>query len=167
MQAPFRIMRYLLLLVLALFHPFLATHPAVAAETARIAVLTSQDSEPYQELLAGFRQSLNQQGIQVVYDISSLQGDAAKAATTLERLKHGNAALLLILGTIATQAAVQANIETPLLASLILNTEDLKQAKNATAVTLEFSVELQLQWLHRLLPQQKTVGVLFNPRDNA
>src|SRR5258705_7735138 len=113
MQAPLCIMRYLLLLVL--FHPFLAAHPAVAAETARIAVLTSQDSEPYQELLAGFRQSLNQQGIQVVYDISSLQGDAAKAATTIERLKHSNAALLLTLGTMATQAAVQANVETPLL----------------------------------------------------
>jgi putative ABC transport system substrate-binding protein len=160
-------MRNLLLLVSVLLSALLAAHPAAAAESVRIAVLTSQDTTPYQEVLSGFQQHLDQRGLQVVYDISSLQGNMAKAETALARLKHDGAELLFTLGTLATQAAVRENVDTPLLASLILNTEDLKQAKNATAVTLEFPVDLQLQWLRRILPQQQAVGVLFNPRDNA
>jgi putative ABC transport system substrate-binding protein len=74
--------------------------------------------------------------------------------------------LLFTLGSLATQAAVRSGSELPLLASLILTADDLQQAKNATGVVLEFPADTQLQWLHKLLPAQPTVGVLFNAGEN-
>lgn len=167
MTRPLHLMYDWLLLVSALLGALLPARGVFAAERVRIIVLTSQDSIPSQQLLSGFQQALHQQGLQVDYAIFPLQNDAAKAPAALERIKQDGAALVLTLGTIATQAAARANLAIPLLASLILNAEDLKQSTNATAVTLEFPIEQQLQWLHQLLPQQKTVGVLFNPRENA
>jgi putative ABC transport system substrate-binding protein len=54
----------------------------------------------------------------------------------------------------------------PLIASLVLTTEELAGATNATAVVLEFPVETQLRWLQRLLPHQQRIGVLFNLHEN-
>jgi putative ABC transport system substrate-binding protein len=150
-----------------LFHASAPARPVIAGERTRIVVLTSQDSAPSQALLTGFQQTLRQQGHDAEYEFISLQNDATKAPAALNGIKQEGAALILTLGTLATRTAVQANFATPLLASLILNTEEIKLAPNATAVTLGFPVETQLQWLHHLLPEQKTVGVLFNPGENV
>lgn len=139
---------------------------STSATSARVSVLMSQSSGPYQEALAGLRQYLSQQGMQDDLTVLSMEGDATKAASLLQEIKKSDAKLLLTFGSLATQAAVREGIVIPLVASLVLNANDLKQTPNATAVLLEFPVDIQLQWLRRFLPQQTTVGVLFNPKEN-
>jgi putative ABC transport system substrate-binding protein len=136
------------------------------APSTQIVVLTSQDVGPYQEVLQGFRQALSHQSLQTSIIVLSAAGDAAKALSFIHDLEKLDVHLLVTLGSIATRAAIQENVSFPLLASLVMNTNDLRKLTNATAVVLEFPVDMQLQWLRRFLPEQTTVGVLFNPKEN-
>jgi putative tryptophan/tyrosine transport system substrate-binding protein len=132
----------------------------------RVAILTSQEGGPYQEVITGFRNALDQQGIQAMVEVYALHGDSNTMGQVVREIKAKGAQLLFTLGSLATQGAVEHLAEFPILATLVLSADELKQAPNATAVVLEFPVETELQWLHRILPQQQTIGVLFNPTEN-
>lgn len=132
----------------------------------RIVVLTSSTAAPYKEALAGFQQSLQQQGIGVHYDTYVLEGDAAKVEQTLQEARQTPADLFFTLGTLATQRFLKEMTGPPAIAGLILNPDDLKEAPNATGVVLEFPLEVQFQWLRRFLPTAGTVGVVYNPKEN-
>lgn len=137
-----------------------------AAVEVRIAVVTSQDAPPYEEVMAGARQYLEQRGIKTAWTLHALHGDATKATAILNALKNDNATLLVTLGSLATRVVAREGLGLPLIASLVLTTEELAGAGNATAVVLDFPVETQLQWLQRLLPHQQRVGLVFNPQEN-
>ncbi len=139
---------------------------AGARPDARIAVLVSQDAGPYQEALAGLRRYLDQQGSKAPIDVYPLHGEAAAADAALQAARKAPVGLLVTLGSLATQAAVRQDPDTPIVASMILNADDLGKSPNATAVVLEFPVEIQFRWMQKLLPGQKTIGVLFNPAEN-
>ncbi len=137
---------------------------AVAAE--RIAVLLSMDEGPFSEALAGFRDVLGKQGPQPGYDVFNLEGDASKARPVIRKIKDGGFTLILTLGALATDAAVRDITDVPIVAGLILRTDALEKAPNATGVGLEFPLETQFAWLRRILPDARTVGVIYSPREN-
>jgi putative ABC transport system substrate-binding protein len=132
----------------------------------RISVLVSQDAGPYQEALAGFKGTLEKQGVRAVYDIHPLHGKAELAGPELEKAVQTRPSLVFTLGSMASQAAVKQVPELPVIAGMILTAEDLGQASNATSVVLEFPAEMELGWLSRLLPKEKRIGVLFNSSEN-
>ena len=139
---------------------------SACAESGRIVVLNGQDLKPYQDVLAGFQQSLTKQGITTTIEVYPLQGNAAKTQEVLGEVKKTGARLVVTLGSAATQAAVREVGHLPLMAAMIVTADDIKPASNATAVLLEFPLEAQLQWLRRIVPGANTVGVLFNPKEN-
>jgi len=47
-----------------------------------------------------------------------------------------------------------------------LRTDGLKKSPNVTGVGLEFPLEVQFSWLQVLLPNAKTVGVIYSPEEN-
>ncbi|MBX3236543.1 MAG: ABC transporter substrate-binding protein [Nitrospiraceae bacterium] len=138
----------------------------VAAKSDRIMVLSGQDIQPYQEVLAGIQQSLTKQGIGASLEVHFLQGNTAKTQEALNDLKNSGARLVVTLGSAATQAAVREVGHLPILATMIVSADDIKSSPNATAVLLDFPLETQLQWLRRIVPGAGTVGVLFNPKEN-
>lgn len=138
----------------------------VFAKSDRIVVLCGQDLQPYQDVLTGLQQSLTKQGIATSVEVVPLQGNPAKTQDALSDLKKTGARLVVTLGSAATQAAVRDVSHLPLLATMIVNADDIKTSSNATAVLLDFPLETQLQWLRRIIPGAGTVGVLFNPKEN-
>lgn len=145
----------------------LMTSPdSVWADSNRIVVLNGQDSKPYQDVLAGLQQSLAKQGITLAVEIHALKGAPTAAQDVLADLKKNGARLVVTLGSAATQTAVREVGHLPLMATMIVTTDDIKPAANATAVLLEFPLDLQMQWLRRIVPAASTVGVLFNPKEN-
>lgn len=138
----------------------------VFAESDRIVVLSGQDLKPYQEVLAGFQQSLTKQGITLRVEVHSLQGNQTKTQEVLAEVKQNGARLVVTLGSAVTQAAVRDVSHLPLLATMIMSADDIQPASNATAVLLDFPLDTQLQWLRRIVPGAGTVGVLFNPKEN-
>jgi len=139
---------------------------ATVRSEVRIAVIVSQDASPYQEVLDGFKQALEAQGVRAQFDVHALHGDGAKAEEALLGARQDGAGLLLALGSLGAQAAVREVRDIPVVAGLILNADALAKSPNATAVVLEFPVETELRFLQRLLPGQRNVGVLFNPLEN-
>jgi putative ABC transport system substrate-binding protein len=139
---------------------------AGARPDARIAVLVSQDAEPYQDALAGLRRHLKAQGSPAPLDVYPLHGEAAAADAALQAARKASAGLLVTLGSVATQAAIRQAPDTPIVASMILNADDLAKTPNATAVVLEFPVDVQFRWMQKLLPGPKRIGVLFNAAEN-
>lgn len=139
-----------------------AAAPAAAAEPVRIGILLSQDSAPYQEVMTGFRQLLDKNGVRAAIEVHALQGDEARARTAA-RLEAGRKAeLLFAIGTLAVQAARREAPSVPLVAGMILSSDELKGAASATGVVLELPLETELDWLRRLLPEQKNIGMLYS-----
>ena len=140
---------------------------AVAAEGGPILMITSQETGAYKDVLTGFRLFFaNRNGALTLLEEHSLKGDASKASQILKDAKARRARLIVTVGSLATQTVLQEAPEIPTIASLILSADELKKSTNATGVVLDFSLETQLQWLQKIVPQSKTVGVLFNPREN-
>ncbi|ODT44788.1 MAG: hypothetical protein ABS70_04660 [Nitrospira sp. SCN 59-13] len=135
------------------------------AESNRIVVLSGQELKPYQDVLAGFQQSLIKQGINLPVEVRTAQS-AASITEVLDDIKRNGARLVVTLGSAATQAAVRDVGSVPIIATMIVTADDIKAASNATAVLLDFPLDLQMQWLHRIVPAVNTVGVLFNPKEN-
>jgi putative ABC transport system substrate-binding protein len=133
--------------------------PSAGAERARVGVLLSGDAEPYQQVLAGIRQQL---AANVDYDVQTLGGDPAKGKTIIEKIRGGRPALYFSVGSAATQLAIQHGGGVPVVAGLILNAAEINKAPQATGVILEFPAEVQLEWLHRLLPAQRHIGILYS-----
>ena len=136
------------------------------AQSGRIVVLSGQDLKPYQEVLAGFQQSLSKQGINLSIEVHSLQGNQSKTQEVLADVKRNGARLVITLGSAATQAAVREVSHLPILATMIMSATDIQLAPNATAVLLDFPLDMQLQWLKRIVPGAGTVGILFHPQEN-
>ena len=137
---------------------------AVAGE--KIALLISSNDAPYKAAVSGFNTYLAQQGIQARYEVYTLDGDVAKAGPAVQKIKASGSSLIFALGSLAADAVVNEVSDIPIVACLVLRTDSLKNAPNVTGVGLEFSFETQLEWLQRLLPQAKSIGVLYNPEEN-
>lgn len=138
--------------------------PSAQAVKAHVIVLLSSDAGPYKEALQGLQQQLGSSELQL--DVYSLQGDAAQAPSTLERAHKDAAVAFVTLGTLATQAVLTGDSRTPVVAGLVLNAEAFRHAGNATGITLDLPVETQFEWMQKMLPASRNVGVLYNPKEN-
>ena len=152
-------------LALATVLPILVSE-SVFAESTRIVMLSGQELKPYQDMLTGFQQSLVKQGITVNIEIHPVQGNPTKTQDVLENVKRNGAKLVVTLGNQATQAAVREITHLPILATMIITSDDIRSSSNTTAVLLDFPLETQLEWMKRIVPSAGSVGVLFNPKEN-
>jgi putative ABC transport system substrate-binding protein len=137
---------------------------AMAGE--KIALLISSNDAPYKAAVSGFSNYLAKQGVQAGYEVFTLDGDAAKAGPAIQKIRASGCRLIYSLGSLATDAVVNEVEDIPIVACLVLRTDSLKNAPNATGVGLEFSFEAQLEWLQRFLPRARSIGVLYNPEEN-
>jgi putative tryptophan/tyrosine transport system substrate-binding protein len=132
----------------------------------RVVLFVSSNEAPFQEAAGGFREYLAGQGVQAEVEVFNLDGDAAKAGPAIQKIKAGGTRLVLTLGSMATDAALREITDIPLVACLVLRTDNLKKAPNATGVGLEFPLETQFAWIQRLLPEVRSIGVLYRPSEN-
>lgn len=143
------------LLLLALL---LAAQSAARAAGDRIVVVMSHGNAPYQQALAGFREQLERQGVSAQVDVVEMSADTVEPSTLS---KVPGASAVLTLGARATRETIRLHPDTRLIATMILGASDIAGAANAGAVVLEFPLVTQLQWLQKILPRHKSVGVLF------
>ncbi len=151
--------------VLALLGVLAFTSPAQSGEV-RIAIVSSQDAAPYQELQTGLREFLTKEGLSAVYDVYPLQGQAGKAADATRAIKSTGPRLVITIGTLATQTALREIQDIPVVAGLVGNPDELRKSSNATGVLLDFPLDTQFQWMQRLAPSATSVGVIYNPKEN-
>lgn len=132
----------------------------------RIAVLASQAAAPYDETIQGLKQYFQKEGTQADYRLFQLDGDSGKAMNAIEETRSYKPDLVLALGSLAAKAAADNISDIPIIAGMILSPEDIVKKGNVTGVFLEYPLQIQFDFIRRLLPQAKTVGVIYNPREN-
>jgi len=137
-----------------------------ASAGERIAVLVSASDPPFEEALAGFQGYLAKQGIEADLDVHRLAGDGAGTEQVVQNIRESGPRMIFALGSLGTEAAIRKAGNIPLIACLILRQNILKNAANATGVVLEFPLETQFTWLQNMLPDAKTIGVIYNPIEN-
>jgi len=152
------------MLVLAVYLLFWCPLPATAEKL--VIALLAQQTEPYQNVLIGFRQSLKKQGLEVEYEVLNFNADTDQGGAALQAIKEKNPALVFTLGSAATEGAIREIKDIPIIAGMIVHKWELQKARNATGVILDFPLKTQLDWIRRMFPNKKTVGVLFNAKEN-
>ena len=138
----------------------------VLANDMRVIIIASQDAGPYKDLSMGFQQYLSSRGMPISFETYSLQGNHAKVAEIFPAIKNKTPSLLLTIGTLATQAALKELPDIPVVAGLVVDPDSLLKGSKATGVGVEIPLNIQFQWLQRIMPGAGTIGVLYNPKEN-
>jgi putative ABC transport system substrate-binding protein len=131
-----------------------------------VAVVGSRDT-PYREVLQGFRAYLGEHDRKVAVEVYTLSKDQAQNRQAIDRLRNQHPRLILALGSPSLVAISREIEDIPIVFGLVLKNSLLPNRGNITGVTLEFPVHTQLQWIRRVLPEARTVGVVYNPAENA
>lgn len=125
-----------------------------------IAIVKSQDLEPYSQAVAAF--SLEAKARLVEYD---LRGDETRAGKAFAALRQRRPALVWALGPLAATGARRALEDVPVVFSFVPNHEkyDLR-APLVTGISLTRTPRAQLETLRAIAPQTSRVGIVFDPR---
>jgi putative tryptophan/tyrosine transport system substrate-binding protein len=136
-----------------------------AHEPRTLVVVTSRDDGPYAGVVAGARGALATSVRDAAVRVFSLQTGGAAAQQALATARQSDAPIIAV-GASATRAVLAAPGSAPVIACMSADADELRAARNATGVMLEFSMETQLRWIHRFVPDSQAVGVLYNPQEN-
>ncbi|MFO0744164.1 MAG: ABC transporter substrate binding protein [Myxococcota bacterium] len=141
---------------------------AATADPLSLVVVAPSTNDAYDQTLGAFLAALEAGGVHVRVSRVSVDASGAPDAGALaDAVRREGAQLVLTLGQGATHAATHASLSVPIVAGLIVDAADLDGAPNATGVTLSFDLEAQIHLLQEILPDTKSIGVVFDPRQNA
>ena len=138
----------------------LLVNSAVAAKAAKnpvIAIISSKQAIPYKQTIESFKSAIKLVHPQATFNLSN-------SIQQQQSLKTPSA--VFTLGSRAATESLSSMPDTELLATMILTDKALKGSSRATSILLKTSALKQLEWLQRILPQAKRVGVLYDPKLN-
>jgi putative ABC transport system substrate-binding protein len=133
----------------------------------KITILVSYNGAPFEKAVAGIKEYLAKQDTQVEYDVYALNGDANKAKLFVAQTKKSKPQLIIALGSLALDEAAREITDIPIVTGMVLRKEQLEAHPNVSGVLLEIPIEQQLQWIQKLVPRAKNIGVLYNPDENG
>lgn len=146
----------------------LAPAPASGQQNGvRISVLVSTAGQAYDAALAGFRSALDRGGVKAEITVYAVEGRPQEVAAVLKDMRRKRPTIVFTLGGLATDMVGAAVYDVPVVAGMVLTKEGISKRPNVTGVALEFPVEIQLEWITRVLPRARTVGVLYHPAENG
>ena len=137
--------------------------PRAAVRNTSVLVVISQEGAAYRDALAGFRRSFEREQGGLDLRVVQLDGNPARAGQLIPATTQAD--LILTLGTLATRESLRRYNSTPLVAGMILSADELAGSANATGVFLQFPIQTELEWLARLVPSLRRVGVIYHSAD--
>jgi putative tryptophan/tyrosine transport system substrate-binding protein len=145
----------------------LAASAAVAGPEGRVPVLVGGEGAAYEAAIEGMRASFDRQPDGEAWQLDRLGGGPAGIADAVRSLRGAPPRLVIALGEAAAHEAMHELSGVPVVAGMILTRSALADHPDATGVSLVFPVAVQLEWIRKLLPRARTVGVLFDPAENG
>jgi putative ABC transport system substrate-binding protein len=136
------------------------------AEKPLVVVVRAKSSQPYEEVLNGFRSYLEEKGVRADFEIHTIDGDVDAVDHILEDAVTKGAALVFAIGTAVTEKAIRKEPSIPIVYGLVMNASNASRI-DVTGVTLEFPVRNHFEWLQKLLPKARRIGVLYDGRSNG
>ncbi|MCI1985355.1 MAG: ABC transporter substrate-binding protein [Lactobacillus sp.] len=113
-------------------------------------------------------------GKNVKVDFQNAEGDQSNLKTMSERFANENAAVMVGIATPSAQALADVTTKTPIILGAITDPKGAKLVKdnqhpggNITGVSDQAPIQAQLDLIHQLLPQAKTLGVISTSSDDS
>lgn len=141
-----RVLSFIYLLVLA---------SGVQSYAQQVALIISRDIPPYQAAVASFREACDFR-----VDEYSLNGDIKNGPEILNSIWFNKDILLVAVGSEALEVAVSQK-KRPILYTMVLAPKNNRS--DMTGVFLEIPALVQLTILHKLVPNIRNVGLIYNP----
>jgi ABC-type uncharacterized transport system substrate-binding protein len=130
-------------------------------EAREIAILKSASIAAYNQAINGFKAALADGTTFSEYD---MQGDIARGRRLAQRIRASDAALVLAVGIKAALVAKLEIAAIPVLFCMVLDPAQYHlNAPNMTGISLEVPIDRQFATMHKILPNVKRVGVLYDP----
>lgn len=151
----------------------LAATREIQLKTAVIAVIKSQDIEPYNTALEGFNKALKEEGTEAKLLNYDMEGNEKRGHKIAKEVISQKPDLVLTLGTRATRIAAQDIKDIPVVFSMVLApvasgfVKSMKSSgSNLTGASMDIPIKTQFEWLKKVVPSVKKIGVLYNPDEN-
>lgn len=132
----------------------------------RVVVLLASEDEPYRLALEGFAEELARAFPENSSETLRPGATGSFGREQRSRTREIAPALAVAFGSHAASWAAVELTEIPLVAAMVLRADAFSKHPAATGVQLEYPLEVELDWIARLLPG-RTIGVLFDPARNA
>lgn len=117
----------------------------------------------------GLKEKGYEEGKNVEFDQQNAQGEQANAQTICSQFVSGNKDMIFAIATPAAQAAYNSTKEIPIVFTAVTDPVSAEIAKdwkssgtNVTGTSDKVPVDEQIKLLKQLLPDSKTVGVIYN-----
>lgn len=163
------VLRWLLLAAAVLLCPELAG----AGPGPRVAIVRSSRVGPFEEATSAIVETLRRDPLQPEILTFDLDGDAASGTTVLQRVRESQPRLVITVGSLAASAALDAasGIELPVVFSMVLYPEPsgflARRTPGVTGASLDIPFDRLFDYLRRLLPEARKVGVLYCPEETG
>ena len=160
------------LLILSAFSILIGASDAPCREIhdPQVAVLVSQDIRPYIEAVEGLNVLL-EKAAKARLEVFHLEKFKGKERTDLaQRLANNKFDLFVAIGPDAARfvSSEISSEKTPRIFSMVLNPEKvLGHAKGVAGISLNIPVQAQLEIIRSVLPDIKSIGILYDPDYNA
>ena len=145
-----------------------ATEAAAEGETYKIGVLQLVQHTALDASNQGFFAALDEAGIKYEADQQNASGEQANCLTIAEKLVNDGNDLILAIATPAAQAVAGVTEDIPILLTAVtdpaesgLVNDNANPGVNVSGTSDLTQVKEQIDLLHELLPDAKTVGLLY------
>jgi len=148
----------------------LAQSPSGAVQ---ISIMVSQRSEAHNAALTAFLQAIekSQQIETITYNLG---GNMKMGIEAAKWIRKGKPNLVLAVGTTAALAAKKELMDIPIVFCMVLNPASsglVKHMKSSggsiTGASLDIPLETQYKYIKMLIPDVKSIGVIYNPEETG
>lgn len=145
------------------------TETAEGAESFNIGINQLVQHEALDAAAQGFKDALSDAGLEVTYDEQNANGEQGTAVTIAQKFAQDDLDLVLAIATPAAQASAQAITDIPVLFTAVTDPVEAgivadwdAPGANITGVSDLNPVKEQLQLMMDIVPDAKTVGVVYS-----
>ncbi|MDO8141256.1 MAG: ABC transporter substrate-binding protein [Candidatus Brocadiales bacterium] len=141
----------------------------VFAEGHTAIVIQSQTIAAYSEAIKGFEEGCKEKGISIkaIYD---MKGDVDEGKRVIKNIKDNKLRpnLIFAVGVLATALVKEQFTDIPIIFCMVINYRRFNLAgTNMTGISSEVSAEDQFAILKELLGANKSVGVIYDPKETG
>lgn len=145
--------------ILILLIPFSTC--SFASTQVKIAAIFSSDINPYQQSFNGFNNFLSSKEITLLVSEYHLKKQTPEIV--IQQILAENPDLVLVIGPQATMLAMEKIKKIPVIYSMVLDWREINNP-NFTGVYMNVPVRIKLEYLRKILPDAKRIGVIFSSK---
>jgi len=142
--------------------------------TDRISVMISESNDAHSTALASFLRGMIGRSEQTAIFTYDLEGQMEAGIRIAGEIQRSNPDLVLAIGTTAALAAKKELKGIPIVFFMVLNpvssglVESMSSpGDNITGASLDIPLETQFQYLKQVVPDLRSIGVIYNPEETG